>query len=72
MGNRGLGLSGCEAVVRRLLQGSLPELILATTPQPGPLVAIEGNGRLTSFALFPDHLPEVVEVFCAIAQGHER
>jgi hypothetical protein len=36
------------------------------------LVAIEGNGRLTSFALFPDHLPEVVEVFCAIAQGLER
>lgn len=64
--------SGCEAVVRRLLQGSLPELILATTPQPGPLVAIEGNGRLTSFALFPDRLPEVVEVFCAIAQGLER
>jgi hypothetical protein len=64
-------LTGCEAVVRRLRQGSLPELILATTPGLGRVVAVEGNGRLTSFALFPDRLPEVIEVFCAISEDLE-
>ncbi len=63
--------SGCEAVVRRLKQGSLPELIVATTPRPGRVVVMEGNGRLTSFALFPELLPDVVEVYCAIAEGLE-
>jgi hypothetical protein len=62
-------LSGCEAVVNRLCDGSLPELIVATDPQVGRVVAIEGNGRLTSFAMFPERLPETVEVFCAIADG---
>lgn len=64
-------LTGCEAVVRRLRRGSLPELIVATTPGPGRVVAVEGNGRLTSFALFADRLPEVIEVFCAIAEDLE-
>jgi hypothetical protein len=64
-------LSGSEAVVRRLREGSLPELIVATTSRPGRLVAVEGNGRLTSFALFPERLPEVVEVFCGIAKDLE-
>ncbi len=64
-------LAGSEAVVRRLCQGSLPELILATTPRSARVVAVEGNGRLTSFALFPELLPEVIEVFCAIARGLE-
>lgn len=62
-------LSGSEAVVRRLRQGSLPDLIVATTPTPGRVVAVEGNGRLTSFALFRDRLPEEVEVLCGIAEG---
>ena len=62
-------LTGCEAVVSRLCQGSLPELIVATDPQIGRVVAVEGNGRLTSFALFPERLPEAIEVFCAIAEG---
>jgi len=62
-------LSGCAAVVTRLCQGSLPELIVATDPRVGRVVAVEGNGRLTSFALCREQLPEVVEVFCAIAEG---
>jgi hypothetical protein len=62
-------LTGCEAVVSRLCEGSLPELIVATDPEVGRLVVIEGNGRLTSFALFPERLPEAIEVFCAVAQG---
>jgi hypothetical protein len=62
-------LSGCEAVVRRLCEGSLPELIVATDPRLGRVVAVEGNGRLTSFALFPERLPKAIEVFCTIADG---
>ena len=62
-------LTGCEAVVTRLCEGSLPELIVATERQVGRVVAVEGNGRLTSFALFPERLPETIEVFCAIAES---
>lgn len=65
-------LSGCAAVVRRLRQGSLPELIVATDPRLGRVVAVEGNGRLTSFALFPERLPETIEVFCGVADGLDR
>jgi hypothetical protein len=44
-------------------------LIVVTDPRLGRMVAVEGNGRLTSFALFPERLPEAIEVFCAIADG---
>jgi hypothetical protein len=64
-------VAGCEAVVRRLLDGSLPELIVATTPEPGRVVVVEGNGRLTSFAVAPDLLPDAIEVYCALASGLE-
>ncbi len=64
-------LAGSAAVVRRLCEGSLPELILATGPGPGRVVAVEGNGRLTSFALWPDLLPDAIEVYCGIAEGLE-
>ena len=62
-------LAGSAAVVRRLADGTLPELIVATDPQVGRLVAVEGNGRLTSFALFADRLPETVQVYCGIGEG---
>jgi hypothetical protein len=62
-------LGGCEAVVSRLCQGSLPELIVVTDPRMDRMVAVEGNGRLTSFALFRERLPEDIEVFCAITAG---
>jgi hypothetical protein len=68
---RAWDLRGCEAVVRRLCVGSLPELILATDRRVQRVVAVEGNGRLTSFALFPERLPPVVEVLCAVADGLE-
>jgi hypothetical protein len=62
-------LAGCAAVVRRLREGSLPELIVVTTPRPGRMVVLEGNARLTCFALYADRLPEAIEVFCGIAEG---
>ena len=65
-------LTGCAAVVGRLRQGTLPELIVATDPRMSRVVAVEGNGRLTAFALFPERLPEVIEAFCGIADGLER
>jgi len=55
-----------------LCQGSLPELIVVTDPRLDRMVAVEGNGRLTSFALFRERLPEAIEVFCAITAGLER
>jgi hypothetical protein len=64
-------LEGCAAVVRRLRRGRLPELIVAATPQQERLVVVEGNGRLTSFALLADRLPEEIEVFFGIAEGLE-
>jgi hypothetical protein len=44
-------------------------LIVATDPGMARMVAVEGNGRLTSFALFRERLPEAIEVFCAITAG---
>jgi hypothetical protein len=33
------------------------------------MVVLEGNARLTCFALYADRLPEAIEVFCGIAEG---
>jgi hypothetical protein len=39
-----------------------PPLILVTTGPRGPLVVLEGHGRLTGFMLASDHLPPELEV----------
>lgn len=62
-------LAGCAAVVSRVRSGTLPELIAATTSGRERIVALEGNGRLTSFALFRTRLPDEIEVLCGVADG---
>jgi hypothetical protein len=44
-----------------------PELIAVTTPAYGPLVLVEGHVRLTAYALFPDYLPDELEIVLGIS-----
>jgi hypothetical protein len=52
------------------LQGSPPppELIVATTPAYSPLVVFEGHFRLTAYALFPDYVPDELEVLLGVSE----
>ena len=40
-----------------------PALIAVTDPARSRLVVVEGHVRLTAYALFPEHLPEELEIY---------
>jgi hypothetical protein len=44
-----------------------PELIVATTTKHSPLVVVEGHVRLTAYALFPDYVPDELEVLLGVS-----
>jgi hypothetical protein len=44
-----------------------PELIVATTPAHSPLVVLEGHVRLTAYALFPELVPDEVEILLGVS-----
>ena len=44
-----------------------PELIAVARPE-GPLVLVEGHVRLTSYALFPEYLPDRLEILLGISE----
>jgi hypothetical protein len=44
-----------------------PELIVATTTEHSPLVVVEGHVRLTAYALFPDYVPDELEVLLGVS-----
>jgi hypothetical protein len=46
-------------------------LIAATTPALSRLVLVEGHVRLTALALFPDRLPEELEILLGISDEME-
>jgi hypothetical protein len=43
------------------------ELIVATTSEHSPLVVVEGHFRLTAYALFPEHLPDELEILLGVS-----
>jgi hypothetical protein len=49
-----------------------PELIVVTLPDRSRLVLVEGHWRLTAYALFPDYLPQELEIFLGVAEGVDR
>ena len=52
-----------EPIARRLRSGPpLPELIVIRLGEGERLVVLEGHVRLTAFALFPEALPDELEV----------
>jgi hypothetical protein len=45
-----------------------PELIAVTKLEHRPLVLVEGHVRLTAYALFPEFLPDELELYLGIAE----
>jgi hypothetical protein len=57
-----------EPLAAALRDGPPPaELIAATTDLRAPLVLVEGHFRLTAYALFPDHVPEELEILLGVS-----
>jgi len=57
-----------EPIAARLRSGDPPpELIVVSVPDLAKLVLLEGHVRLTAYALFPDYLPEALEVFLGVS-----
>jgi hypothetical protein len=48
-----------------------PELIAVATPG-GPLVLVEGHWRLTAYALYPEFLPEELEILLGVSEDVAR
>jgi len=47
--------------------GGSTKLIAVTDPQGARLVCLEGHVRLTAYALYPEHLPDELEIFVGTA-----
>jgi hypothetical protein len=45
-----------------------PELIAVTTPAHTPLILLEGHVRLTAYALFPDRVPDELEILLGVSE----
>jgi hypothetical protein len=58
-----------EPVAAALRSGAQPELIAVTTPAQSPLVLVEGHVRLTAYALFPEDVPQEMEIFLGISDA---
>jgi hypothetical protein len=59
---------GDEAIAAALESGAPPpELIAVTNPAHAPVVLVEGHVRLTAYALFPEYLPEELEIILGVA-----
>jgi hypothetical protein len=50
---------------------SNPELIVVTTPERTKLVVLEGHLRLSSYANFPEYLPDELELYLGVSPGME-
>jgi hypothetical protein len=49
-----------------------PELIAVAPPDHSKLVVVEGHVRLTAYALFPEYLPEELEILLGVSPEIER
>jgi hypothetical protein len=58
-----------EPVAAALSSGTQPELIAVTTPAQSPIVLVEGHVRLTAYALFPEHVPQELEIVLGISDA---
>ena len=45
-----------------------PELIAVTAPEAQTLVLVEGHVRLTAYALFPEHLPDELDILLGTSE----
>jgi hypothetical protein len=53
---------------RMLFEVPQPELIVVTKPDHAQLVVLEGHYRLTAYAMFPELVPEELEVYLGEAE----
>jgi hypothetical protein len=71
-------VAGADAESHRPLAARLhsedppPELIAVAEPDLGKLVLVEGHWRLTAYALYPEYLPERLELFVGVSAEIDR
>lgn len=62
-----------EPIAARLRSEDPPaELIVVAPPSLSKLVLVEGHVRLTAYALFPQYLPDSLEIFLGLSDEIER
>jgi hypothetical protein len=59
---------GVTAEEHEPFTASSSELIAVTRPSHSPLVLVEGHVRLTAYALFPERVPEALEVLLGVSE----
>jgi hypothetical protein len=63
----GESTDGWEPIAARLGEGTARELIVVMAPDRSRVVAVEGHARLTAYALYPEYLPDSVEVLLGVS-----
>ncbi|HEY4347623.1 MAG TPA: hypothetical protein VGM80_08530 [Gaiellaceae bacterium] len=64
----GVDAAGHEDVAAALDRSGQPELIAVAARAGAQLVLVEGHYRLTAYALFPEHLPDRLEVIVGLSE----
>jgi hypothetical protein len=66
----GADVAGDEAIARDA--ANHPPLIAVSVPNRPKLVLVEGHVRLTAYALFPEYLPDELEILLGTSRSIER
>lgn len=60
-------VAGVDVAAAGFESDAPPELIVVTTPDRSRLVVLEGHGRLTAYALFPERIPAELEILLGVS-----
>ena len=64
----GVDAESLRALAARLSSPDPPPELIAVAEPEGDLVLVEGHLRLTAYALFPEYLPERLEILLGISE----
>ena len=64
----GVDAESLRALAARLSSPDRPPELIAVAEPEGDLVLVEGHVRLTAYALFPEYLPERLEILLGISE----
>ena len=68
----GITVEEHQPIATALGSPGAPELIAATTPALTPIVLVEGHVRVTAVALFPELVPEELEILLGVSPEMAR
>jgi hypothetical protein len=68
----GAEVEGDRRIAERLRSDDPPPELIAVAAPDGPLVLLEGHVRLTAYAVWPEYLPDELEILLGVSESAWR